>query len=468
MWIIRRPIRFVASAGALILLLAFLTTHTLLGLPATAQNHTATITLDLDKHNQTMSGWEATLGLPDNPLEPEWADYADEIQDRAVNEVGLNRVRLEIRSGAENNTGIVTKFISGQLEYKTFRESFYEVNNDNDDAMVINWDGFDFSELDWHIETVVLPLQALMEARGEPLIINLCYVSFRSGDYVHKDPEEYAEFVLATYLHMQERYGFVPETWEVILEPDLRHQMWNGVEMGHAMVATSKRLQENGFTPAFVVPSVTNMRNTLPYMDQIASVPGAMEHVVEMSYHRYKGRSRGTLNNIAKMATRLGIRTSMLEWWFGHGTHDVLHEDLKIGNVSAWQGRVLTGHFDIPKNGNREAPVRLRKEVRYNVQYFRHVRSGAVRVDAKSNKTKWADPLAFVNPDGSTTVVINAKRESEFVVRGLPADDYFVSYAIENNSVELPTPINISDGGELHTGIPGKGVLTITSREILE
>jgi len=46
----------------------------------------------------------------------------------------------------------------------------------------------------------------------------------------------------------------------------------------------------------------------------------------------------------------------MLELWFGRGTPDVLHQDLKHGNVSAWQGRVVTGMYDV-ENQAANKPV---------------------------------------------------------------------------------------------------------------
>ena len=47
----------------------------------------------------------------------------------------------------------------------------------------------------------MLPLRQLAQARGEPLWINLNYVAFTGQigaglEYIHDDPDEYAEFVL--------------------------------------------------------------------------------------------------------------------------------------------------------------------------------------------------------------------------------------------------------------------------------
>ncbi len=424
----------------------------------------AIITLDPKTTYQTMTGWEATASLPNKPANPEWSPFYDALMEKAVKDLGINRIRLEIRTSAESNTDDVKRYLSGAFDYDEWTKYRYEMVNDNDDPHVINWDGFNFTELDWHIEETILPMREKLQARGERLFINLCYVSFRSGWYTHKDPEEYAELVLATYLHMRDKYGFIPDTWEVILEPDLEWDMWSGEEIGKAIVATSKRLKEHGFTPAFVVPSVTDMSNTLPYMEKIADVPGAMEHVVELAYHRYKGTSRRTLARIAEFAKEHGIQTSMLEWWFGRGTHDVLHEDLTVGHNTSWQGRVVRGLFKVQYNNITPTRIYPQPEMRYNRQYFRDVRYGAVRIGARSSEESRLSPVAFINTDGTTTLVVNAENAGEITVMNLPEGSYQISYAIESGSVIRPERISVREGEELKTHIPDEGVLTITSR----
>lgn len=426
---------------------------------ASSSEHPTIIEIDTSISHQSISGWEATLDLPDGNG---WAPVNSEIHERAVNEIGLNRVRLEIRSGAEHPSFKAIDFITQQIDYETWRSMRYEVENDNDDPFLINWDGFDFSAVDWQITNHLLPLRELLEARGESLFVNLCYVSFRSGDYVHKNPDEYAEFVLATYQHLDETHGFVPDSWEVILEPDLKPNMWTGEEIGLAIVATAQRLQEAGYEPSFVIPSVTNMKNAPRYINDIAKVPGALDYVREFSYHRYGGANRKNLRKIVNLAERYDKGTSMLEWWFGHGDHEVLHEDLKLGRVSSWQGRVLHGHFRAIESGASEQLIQLQPEVRYNLQYFKHVRSGAVRVGATSSRNT-LDPVAFINPDRSAALIVNSKVESDVEVFGLPPGRYEVSYALEHNSVVLEDTILLKQGAPLETHMPGPGVLTVSS-----
>ncbi len=66
-------------------------------------SHAATITLDPATTYQTISGWEAVAWASNDS--PAFVNFIDEVVDRAVNEVGIDRVRLEIRSGVENSVG---------------------------------------------------------------------------------------------------------------------------------------------------------------------------------------------------------------------------------------------------------------------------------------------------------------------------------------------------------------------------
>ena len=233
-----------------------------------------TITLNPSITYQKMTGWEmvAQAGQDSSSAFP---NYQDQLFDKAVNEAGINRLRLEIKSGSENTADFWSQYLAGTITYANYRCYRYSTVNDNNDPFNINWSGFQFAQLDNEVDKVVLPIKQKIEANGEKLHINLNYVAFTgqmrqtgcpSGlQYIHNNPDEYAEFVLATYLHLQNKYGFVPDTWEVILEPDLVSE-WtnNGNLIGRAIVAAANRLKANGFTPNFVLPSTTSMADAVP------------------------------------------------------------------------------------------------------------------------------------------------------------------------------------------------------------
>ena len=66
-----------------------------------------------------MSGWEVTARLwetnkIENRYDPSWEEHRDEIFARLVNELGINRVRIELKSGAENPVDYWALFRDGR------------------------------------------------------------------------------------------------------------------------------------------------------------------------------------------------------------------------------------------------------------------------------------------------------------------------------------------------------------------
>src|SRR5262249_11996163 len=170
------------------------------------------------------------------------------------------------------------------------------------------------------------------------LFINVNYVCFSPNIPLHVDnPQEYAEFVLATYQHLQTKYGWVPNSWEAILEPDVGTAGWTATKLGQAILAAGQRLQANGFTPNFVASSTSAASNAPIWFDQIIAVPGVLPFLSEISYHRYDSPNASTISAIANRGVQNNLGTSMLEWWNPSNTYATLHEDLTIGRNSAWQ-----------------------------------------------------------------------------------------------------------------------------------
>ena len=445
----------------------FLAAALLLGATACSARQVE-ITLHPETRLQKSTGWEVTTEIADVANADESRAlpyYRDGLIALAVDRVGINRVRLEVRSGAENTDQNWRRIASGAISYEQWRPLRYATRNDNADPQVIDWAGFDFAELDRNVEDAVLPLQKALAARGERLFVNLCYVAFtdqlRGGAYHHDDPDEYAEFVLATYLHLQKRWGFVPDTWEVILEPDLVGR-WDGRQIGERIVKAAARLEANGIRPRFVVPSVTNMAEAPRFIDEMAQVPGAMKYVEEFSYHRYRGASQGNLRKIAERSERYGKGAAMLEWWFGNATYKVLYEDLTVGRNTAWQGQVLMDLAERDLSDLRRPKLKLREDSRMNSQYFRYVRLGAQRIGASSNLEARAAPVAYVNANcGYAVIVKTAGPVRAMAIKGLPPGRYRMSYATESESVEPDKVYDLARGQTLTVDMPGAGVVSV-------
>ncbi|MCK4722773.1 MAG: hypothetical protein KAT75_05695, partial [Dehalococcoidia bacterium] len=300
----------------------------------------------------------------------------------------------------------------------------------------------------------------------EKLFINLCYVDFGSSAFEHYNyPEEYAELAVATYLHLQSKYGFVPDAWEVILEPD--NSAWNGTRIGNCILAATSRLEAIGFSPRFIAPSTSNMGKAPGYFDAMAQVLGILkvsQYIEEISYHRYGGVSDTSLQAIANRAVQYGINTSMLEWWSGGNGYHTLHKDLKMGRNSAWQQGIFGDEYNPPIALYHINPtnynVTIGPKTKFTRQYYKFVRPGAVRIEATSNSGTF-DPLAFINSNGKYVVVVKADAGGTFTIDRLPPGDYGIKYTTSSEyDRDLPDQ-SIGSGESVTTGIPGVGVLTV-------
>ncbi len=424
---------------------------------------------------QTMRGWEvqneAEAGRPD------FQAYRQAAVDK-VAEAGINRIRFEIRAGSENpvdnyanwrNAGSPSGTSPGNL---TWRAKRYETVNDNDDPNVINPAGFHWTEIDSVADNLVNPLRAKLAAKGESLYVNLNYVSFMSqvtsgAPYVHKVPAEYAEFMLATFLHLQAKYGWVPDGIEVILEPDNSPQAWTGTLIGQVIAATGARLAAAGFKPDFIGPSTMCMNSAVTFFDQAMAVPNAAKYVKELSYHRYCGLTSGLLQTLATKAQAAGIGTSMLEWWDSGLNYHALHDLLKSGRGTSWQQATfvdLTSRDGIGLSYiNPAAPTvaEFTNPTKFLALYYQHVRFGAVRVEAASNNSAF-DPLAFRNPNGTFAVVVKANSGGAFTVTGLPAGVYGIKYTSQfTNATGTRPNQTITAGQAVTVDMPTSGVITV-------
>lgn len=431
----------------------------------------ATVVVHPDSTYQTIIGWEANTQSGETEV-PAFPLYADRVFDLAVDSLGITRLRMEAYSGIENWRNYWAQWRAGAFADTTWRCLRYATENDNDDPRVIDWSRFHFAQLDRKVEQVVLPIKRRLEARGERLYLNVNYVAFAwqcpNTPYHHLNADEYAEFALAVHLHLRDKYGLVPDGWEMLLEPD--HTQWTGRMIGEAMVRTARILAEHGFHPDFIAPSNTSMRNAVRYFDEMIEVPGVLDLIDELSYHRYWLPTTDQLEAIAARATRHGLRTAMLEH-IGSGQED-LHEDLVVGQVSSWQQYSLAygGSGDDEDRGGVYFPVDVRTDpqrpqvrwgarTRFLRQYFRYIRPGAVRLGATTSAHGF-EPTAFRNVNGTTVVVVNAARPGEVKVVALPPGTYGISAATADSTVEVK-PVSVSDGDTLRAIIPAPGVLTV-------
>lgn len=416
---------------------------------ANAQN----IAVHPDQVKQIMTGWEVTGRLwqfdkKNDRFNPEWESHSNQIFDRLVNELGINRFRLEVLSGTENPVDYWRQFVSNEIGYAEMRDHFYEKINDNSDPLVSNADGFQFSYMDYVASKILLPVKKLVESNGEDLFVTLTYVDFKwtteRGELEHAEQaNEYAEFILTTFKHLDNQFGIVPDALEVILEAD-NTLSWNGRNIGLGLNAAKKVLNENGYFPKFIAPSTANAKNALPYFRDMLSVESIPESLDTLAYHRYDNAPlEATTTAIAEEAARQGLQTAMLE----HVGADIneLFEDLVFGNASAWQQYGIATNLQSNEGGyyyraelsNPDVPrYYLSETARLFAPIFRHVRSGATRLNTTNDL-----PLkvaVFRNTDGSYVAAILSELQQQTQLTGLPAGHY-VSRGLNKDAIITTT-----------------------------
>jgi hypothetical protein len=419
-----------------------------------------------------MWGWEGVtqIGQVECPAAA-FATYKGPLLDRIVNELGINRVRLEIQSGMENPVDYWSQyFITHAIDINGWRAHRYEIINDNADPFVLNSAGIKFSGLDNTVDNVVTPMRQRLAARGERLYVNLNYVDFDGSPFEHSsDPNEYAELMLAIFRHLQSKYGWVPDAIEISLEPD-NTANWGPAAIGNAIVAAGDRLKAAGFSPDFIAPSTTNAARAIQYFDTMVQIPRVTEYLTELAYHRYSGVTPQVIQTLGSRAAAAGIRAGMLE--LVGATYDDLHEDLTLGRNSSWQQFSLAycnpddaggKYYGVDTSNPNNPIVTMMSRSRFLRQYFLFVRLGAVRIGALSGDGRF-NPVAFRNPNGKIVVVVKAADGGSFEVRRLPAGTYGRKYTtFQQYNIDL-ADVSVGASGTLSASIPATGVITIYQR----
>ncbi|NWG91936.1 MAG: hypothetical protein HXY21_05440 [Parvularculaceae bacterium] len=435
------------------------------------------VIVDPSRTHQTMSGWEATPRLWEMDKENDrydgsWLVHREEIARALVEDAGVNRIRLEIASGAENPVDYWSKFVAGEIGYKRYKDHLYEKINDNGDARALNPAGVQFAALDYYVENLALPMKRLLEARGERLIVNLCYVDFRwsklAGSLSHASrPEEYAELIDAALEHLSRKYGLSPDFVEIILEPDNTRD-WSGDAIGDAIVALDARLSSRGVRPTYVAPSTSHATRTGDYLDRLARNAQAANLVGVVSYHRYDGpRADGALPRLAAKAEKIGATIEMLEYVGGRAEH--LFADIKAG-ASAWQrygvaakadaaGKSKPGYLLEFANGE----VALKPGVAAMAEIFRNVREGAVRIDAAA-EAPGVDAVAFRNRDGRHAVFVLAAGAGPIAIEGLPKGRYRAAFAPKGAAASRNLGVIAADDRRrVEMSVDAPGVLSLVA-----
>ena len=423
---------------------------------------------------QTMAGWEVHARAweqdkVNNNFDPTARTYAPVVAAKLVNELGINRLQLPVRSGWMNNVDYWTRFVNRQISYTELGSHWYEKQSGAP---------FQYAEFDYNVETWLLPMKQLLEAKGERLYVSLIGVDFNSsspGNFEFAlNAAAYANFIKAYATRLKTKYGVTLDAFEITCEPE-NTRYWRGKEIGKAAVALDGMFKGAGFANVkLIAPSVTFAYNALPYMNEVSTIPGAIQALDTIAYHRY---NPGDYAAISAYAKANGLQTAMSEWF--NATIDTIFDDLTIANATFWQKWAIAGRkgvgsnpqafhytadFANPSNPTftfapNSAPMQL---------FFKYVRLGAVRVAATSATMR---TVAFVNTTGHQVVVSKRNAGSgtaPVTFSGLRAGTYGVRAigAGASNAVDLPD-VTVGASGSVTVTLPegystlyGKGTTT--------
>ena len=425
-----------------------------------------TVAVNTSVKFQTMNGWQANAQA--GQVVPGFLQWQNEVLDRAADD-GINRLRIDVRSGMENTRDGFAELISGAITEAQWRCIRYATVNDNASPTSLNAAGFHFTELDTAMTRVVLPFRQRLQARGESLGIGITYVAFigqtcAGGQYHHTDPEEYAEFALALMTHLRDRYGVVPDNWEMINEPDNTGGVWSPTLIQNAVMATDRRLKQGGFANVRIIaPSHTNATSALNAAQSLMS-SAAAPMVDQIGYHRYGGATDATVQSLGELSRSKGITTAMTEH-IASGYEDLI-QDVTVGNASTWEQFVLA--YPSPDNrGNyytiQGTTVNISADMKYFRHIFRHVRMGAVRVSATS-RTSDIVPMAFRNTNGRVTVVMKYNAAGTITVGGLPAGRYGIGFESAATSDGTLPDVTVGSDGVATIQLQSTGVVALFGR----
>lgn len=439
---------------------------------------TSRISIDGNRAGQTLSGWEVTarfweLDKANDRYDGSWLSSRDAIIQKLIDDAGITRIRVQVRSGTENPVDYWSQFVAGQIGYNADRSHYYEKINDNSDPAVANAAGFQWSAFDYYIQNFVLPMKSQLASRNKALFVNLCFVDFNTTALkgtlsLSGSPNEYAEFITMAAMRLRDRFGVTPDALEIILEPD-NGDGWNGPAVGRAIVAAKSRLAAAGLNPKIIAPSTSTAGGTAGYLDGIGTISGASSAINTVSYHRYDGEAANqSLATIRQRATSLGADTAMLE--YDQATVSHFFRDMAFGGASAWQAYAAAQKGEAQAAAGSGAvlwqspggTLSLTQQFSQIGLIQKNVLPGA-RAYAVTSQLGSDLSLDFRNPDGSEVIAVYSPNGSTIEISGAAHSAFSATFAGPGGAAYTSSTVNANGSGLLIVTIPANTVVVLRS-----
>jgi hypothetical protein len=413
---------------------------------ATSAQQAVGVSVDPSVTYQTILGWgKTTPWLPADPM------LRGQCIERAVNDLGINRLRFE-----------------GLCGNGTQRRS-WEWLNDNDDPFTIDWSRFNTQALDERAAAWLVPWKEAVEARGEKFDLYVSPSFFRGGSsgdvpsWLLNDPDEYAEWALALLLRLRDVHGITADYYSICNEAG-NDNAFSPRVVGTMIKALMPRLRRAGFATTVQFPESINVGTAMRYINALRDDPEVWRWIGLIAYHWY-GTKPEQLPELRDFAWGRGLPTAQTE--FMHLTIDHLYDDLVLGGTSYWEiyglatpdYKAALSHISSTTFRGGDWYWRFR-------QVSRYVRPGAVRIGCTS-----AEPglrcLAFAHQGRTTVVLINTTpphTAREVTIAGLAPGIYGVSRCVNRHPYEELGVREAGPDGRLTVTAVADSVLTVYPR----
>ncbi|MGQ9731266.1 MAG: hypothetical protein ACUVX8_08305 [Candidatus Zipacnadales bacterium] len=407
-----------------------------------------TVTVNASVKHQPILGWGKTTPWMSVPRL-----LRDQCIDRAVNDLGLNRLRFEGMCG-------------NRIKFRS-----WEWLNDNDDPFNINWEGFNTEQLDMRVREWLVPWKAAVEARDEPFNLYVSPSFFKGGSsgdlppWMAADPQEYAEWALALLLRLRDEHGITADYYSICNEAG-NNNVFTAQVVAQMTRALVPRLREAGFQTLIQFPESVNAHVAWQYIEELRNESQIWDWIGLLSYHWYGRDNQAAMVKVRDFARERGLPTAQTE--FMDLTIDHLYDDLVLGGTSYWEIYGLaTPDFEAALSHISSTSFRGGPWYWQFRQVIHYVRPGAVRLEATSTDMRLR-ALAFEAQGKRTVVLINTSvphMDRTVAVKGLAPGIYGVSQAIGQNPCQELGLREVGADGVTTVTVKGNSVLTVYPRE---
>ena len=365
----------------------------------------------------------------------------------------------------ENLVELVTNHLGcNAYRWEISRRDWEDYANDNDDPDEINWDAFKTTYCDEQARDVVLPMKALVEARGEKFTVyssSSFFTESESGpipEWMYQSPAELSEWLVAHLLYVKNRYGITIDHICVSNEPD-NYNRFNAEKIGNVIKYLGPRLKREGLSTSIMYPEQASVNGALDYIKLWQDHPEVMDYVSLFSYHLYFETSyhRSEKRQIYNIAKAKNIPVAQTESMYVDFNN--LYDDLVNGGVSYWYVYWEGDYYKINPSHTSYVLKQNYWDIR---QVLKYVKQGSYRTQAVSSDPEKAKVLAFKKDGDVVAVCYNpSDKNMDFHVRGLPSGYYAINkgkeelgiYQVEESGV---LTVNLLKG-EIATIFPTKG-----------